>query len=330
VSARIIDTRQGRATVLDAADFDGRGLINLRGRASMRYPKRSYTLKTVDELEDPWTTSILGMPKESDWILYAPYPDKTLVRDVLAYELSNQIGRWAPRTRFVELFLSESGDRISRRDYMGVYVFEEKIKRDKNRVNVANLGPEDNTEPALTGGYIFKKDHSDSGDIDQMFQREITAYRFPGTRRTRPAVRSAMSATIPYPWRGSADTAMSTRKSTGFSGKKSSGAPSLFAISTSLTSEALRSRFQCAKNQYTVIKHRRKFRMLFVLDPPKWPGLPWPAGSPAVAPYCSAGGRTSLLPPIGVRRNDPNREGAPSPPSRAGRGCSDDRVLRRR
>jgi hypothetical protein len=170
VSARIIDTRQGRATVLDAADFDGRGLINLRGRASMRYPKRSYTLKTVDELEDPWTTSILGMPKESDWILYAPYPDKTLVRDVLAYELSNQIGRWAPRTRFVELFLSESGDRISRRDYMGVYVFEEKIKRDKNRVNVANLGPEDNTEPALTGGYIFKKDHSDSGDIDQMFQ----------------------------------------------------------------------------------------------------------------------------------------------------------------
>jgi hypothetical protein len=105
------------------------------------------------------------MPKESDWILYAPYPDKTLMRDVLAYELSNQLGRWAPRTRFVEIFVSETGRKIARRDYLGVYVLMEKVKRDKHRVNVQKLGPEDNTEPALTGGYIFKKDHSDRGEM---------------------------------------------------------------------------------------------------------------------------------------------------------------------
>jgi len=161
-SARFIDTQRGRASILGTADFDGRALINLRGRASLRYPKRSYTLKTVDASEDMATFSILGLPKESDWVLYAPYPDKTLMRDVLAYELSNQIGRWAPRTRFVELFLNESGGKVSRRDYMGVYVFEEKVKRDKSRVNIANLGPDDNAEPKLTGGYIFKKDHSDT------------------------------------------------------------------------------------------------------------------------------------------------------------------------
>jgi hypothetical protein len=161
-SARIIDTRRGRASIIGAADFDGRALINLRGRASLRYPKRSYTLKTVDESEDVATFSILGLPKESDWVLYAPYPDKTLMRDVLAYELSNQIGRWAPRTRFVELFLNESGGKVGRRDYLGVYVFEEKVKRDKNRVNIANLGPDDNAETKLTGGYVFKKDHSNN------------------------------------------------------------------------------------------------------------------------------------------------------------------------
>jgi hypothetical protein len=163
-SVRFIDTLRGRASIPGAPDFDGRASVNLRGRASLRYPKRSYTLKTFDANEDAAVFSILGMPKESDWVLYAPYPDKTLMRDVLAYELSNRLGRWAPRTRFVEVFVNESGGKLGRRDYLGVYVFEEKVKRDKNRVNVANLNPDDNAEPKLTGGYLFKKDHSDNGD----------------------------------------------------------------------------------------------------------------------------------------------------------------------
>lgn len=166
-SLRTMVPANGRTSLQTAADFDGRALINLRGRASLRYPKRSYTLKTVDARDDMAKFQVLGLPKESDWVLYAPYPDKTLMRDVLAYDLSNQIGRWAPRTRFVELFLNESGGRVSRRDYMGVYVFEEKVARGKNRVNIAGLGPDENSEPALTGGYIFKKDHGD-GEVGPM------------------------------------------------------------------------------------------------------------------------------------------------------------------
>jgi hypothetical protein len=169
VSTRIIDPRGGRATMLGGANFDGRALINLRGRASLRYPKRSYTVKTVDANEDMATFSILGLPKDADWVLYAPYPDKTLMRDVLAYELSRQLGRWAPRTRFVELFLNERGGNISRRDYLGVYVFVERVKRGKHRVNIANLDPDDNAEPLLTGGYLFKKDHGDNGDAGPMW-----------------------------------------------------------------------------------------------------------------------------------------------------------------
>ena len=102
------------------------------------------------------------MPKDSDWVLYAPYSDKTLMRDVLAYELSNKMGRYAARTRFVEVFLNRSGSKLSKRDYAGVYVFEEKIKRGKDRVNIQKLTPEDNSEPNITGGYIFKRDHTTS------------------------------------------------------------------------------------------------------------------------------------------------------------------------
>ena len=40
----------------------------------------------------------------------------------------------------------------------------EKIKRDKNRVDIEELAPDDNAEPEITGGYIFKKDKLDSGE----------------------------------------------------------------------------------------------------------------------------------------------------------------------
>ena len=172
---RIIDAGEGRSSLAGKPNFEGRALINLRGRASLRYPKNSLTVKTVDELDDPLKVSLLGFPRHSDWVLYAPYPDKTLMRDVLAYELSNRMGRYAPRTGYVEVFVTENGRRLTRRDYAGVYVLEEKIKRGNGRVEVKKLGPEDCAEPELTGGYIFKKDHSSSGDMGQ-----ANAGGFPG------------------------------------------------------------------------------------------------------------------------------------------------------
>src|SRR5205823_12906657 len=78
----------------------------------------------------------------------------------LAYEWRNKMGRYAPHTRFVDVFVSSSG-KLTMEDYLGVYVFEEKIKRSKERVDIAKLGPEDAKEPEISGGYIFKKDHLD-------------------------------------------------------------------------------------------------------------------------------------------------------------------------
>ena len=176
-TARVIRPQNGHATPLGPADFDGRGHINIRGRASLRYPKHSYTLKILAEDDDAAKVSILGMPPESDWILYAPYPDKTLMRDVLAYEMSLQLGRWAPHTQFVEVFVNDGGTKLSRRDYVGVYVFEEKVKRDLNRVALEKLDRSDHSEPAITGGYIFKKDHSDNVDMGPATQAGFPAYQ---------------------------------------------------------------------------------------------------------------------------------------------------------
>ena len=57
------------------------------------------------------------------------------------------------------MFVNESRGKLSKRANKGVFVLEEKIKRSKDRVNLQKLSTNDNAEPNITGGYIFKKDH---------------------------------------------------------------------------------------------------------------------------------------------------------------------------
>ena len=159
-AVRFIEAEAGGRTVLAGpANFEGRAVVKVRGYTSRRYPKHSFTVELRDAFDDSVHAPLLGLPKDSDWVLYAPYPDKSLVRDALAYELSNELGRYASRTRFVEVFVNETTNRLSRVHYAGIYVLEEKIKRGEHRVNVQKLSPADKAEPAITGGYIFKKDH---------------------------------------------------------------------------------------------------------------------------------------------------------------------------
>ncbi|MHC4463830.1 MAG: CotH kinase family protein, partial [Planctomycetota bacterium] len=163
--AGFIDTTTGgRARITDSPDFIGRAGINIRGKSSVSFPKKQYHLETWGEYDQDKDVSILGFPAESDWVLQGPYSDKSLMRNVLSYQWSNDVGRYAVRTRFIEMFLNTDGGEILLSDYVGVYVLMEKIKRNKNRVDIAKLDSIDNTEPDVTGGYIIKKDKFDSGE----------------------------------------------------------------------------------------------------------------------------------------------------------------------
>ncbi len=161
VRAQFFDATDHRATLGAKPDFEGRATLHLRGHTTMLLPKKSFTLHTIDAQSHQTKVALLGLPKEEDWVLYAPFEDKTLMRDVLAFELTRRMGHYAPRTRFVELFLRESRGDVSLSDYAGVYVLIEKIKRGKERVDIAKLQPDDRAEPAITGGYIVKRDHAD-------------------------------------------------------------------------------------------------------------------------------------------------------------------------
>jgi hypothetical protein len=132
-------------------DYDGLIGIEYRGSSSQAlFDKKSFGFETWDQDENDLDTAILGFPSESDWILYGPYSDKTLMRNKLTFDLFSFTERYSSRTKYVEVVLNGQ--------YHGIYLFMEKVKRDKNRVDIANLKPEDNEGEELTGGYILKLD----------------------------------------------------------------------------------------------------------------------------------------------------------------------------
>lgn len=131
-------------------EYEGSIAIKRRGQSSLIFPKNGFAIEMKDEFGEDMDTSFLDFPREEDWVLHGPYSDKTLMRNVLAMHLANTVDGYHSRTRYVELFINDN--------YEGIYVLMEKIKRDKNRVDIANLNPEDIEGDELTGGYIFKID----------------------------------------------------------------------------------------------------------------------------------------------------------------------------
>lgn len=150
----------GVSRPIGAVDLADRLGFRVRGRSSRVWDQRSYTLELWEAgADDDRSAPVLGMPAESDWVLYGPWTvDRTLLRNAFLYALSNRLGHYAPRTRFVEVFMQSAGKPIAATDYRGVYTLMEKVKRDPQRVNIANLRPTDALAPAITGGYLFKVD----------------------------------------------------------------------------------------------------------------------------------------------------------------------------
>lgn len=136
--------------------------IEIRGSSSQQFPKKSYGFETRDDANEDVDVSLLGFPEEEDWVLYAPYSDKSLVRNHLIYELSNEMGRYASRSKLADVYINDS--------YKGTYVFMEKLKRDSHRIAINKLNDDENTGEDLTGGYIIKLDKAD-GSIEDLYTR---------------------------------------------------------------------------------------------------------------------------------------------------------------
>ncbi|NMB83583.1 MAG: T9SS type A sorting domain-containing protein [Ignavibacteria bacterium] len=136
--------------------YDGKIGIEIRGHSSQMFNKKQYGIELRDQQGNDIKVGLLGMPEESDFVLNASYIDKTLLRNVLTYKISNDMGRYASRTQYCELIING--------DYRGIYILQEKVKRDKNRINIKKMSANDISGDPLTGGYIVKIDRVDPGD----------------------------------------------------------------------------------------------------------------------------------------------------------------------
>ena len=136
-------------------DYEGYIAIRYRGSSSFNISdKKPYSFRPIDKpLEDGGTkqkVKILGMGKDNNWALLAPYSDKSMMRDLLAFEVSRPWMEYTPQGRYCEMFLDGT--------YYGVYILTEVVSKGKHRLNLPDPGLEGDT---ITGGYIMEVNRTD-------------------------------------------------------------------------------------------------------------------------------------------------------------------------
>ncbi len=140
--------------------------VEYRGSTSYRLSdKKSYGIETRDKSGNAFDVSLLGFPAENDWVLIGDVYnitdkymfDPTLLSNFVAYSLAQNMGQYASRNKFVELEINGQ--------YMGLYLFAEKLKRGKERINIAKLSDAASKEPSISGGYILKIDKTAGSDV---------------------------------------------------------------------------------------------------------------------------------------------------------------------
>ena len=122
------------------------GGVRERGNYSRSFPKKPYRIK-FDKKQH-----VLDAPaKAKKWTLINNYGDKTLMRNLLAFELSHRMGMpYTPYGRAVDVLLNG--------EYKGCYQLCDQVCVGKNRVNITEMTPQDISGSALTGGYFFEID----------------------------------------------------------------------------------------------------------------------------------------------------------------------------
>ena len=190
VMMQVFEPKNGVASPINAPDFAMRGRFKRRGSSTEGLEKVSLAVEAWDEYGDDKDLSLLGLPEESDWVFYAPnFFEPVMIHNPFMYQLSRDIGRYASRTRFAEVYLNTSGGAVSSSQYWGIYVIEEKIKRDDDRVDIHNLQPEHLNPPEVTGGYLLKIDRSDPGDSPFSAAGQSINYVDPKGEEIRSAAR---------------------------------------------------------------------------------------------------------------------------------------------
>lgn len=125
----------GSSEFMDTDILEGK--IRGRGHSTWKLDKKPYRIRLEDSVP------IMGMPKNRDWILIANHDDKSLMRNIVAYDMGRELDFvWTGTQYPVDLFVNG--------EYRGVYAFGEHREISQHRINI-----------------------DDSNDIDRGFVLEV-------------------------------------------------------------------------------------------------------------------------------------------------------------
>ena len=137
--------------------YDRKARMNYRGSSSLNFVKKSYAFcpggdmcGDVEKGLDYVITEKVNMfnlgASDKDWVLYAAAADPSLMRNRIVFDTyAAMTNKWGVKSMFVELVVDGN--------YKGVYVFMDKITKNKNRVNIT-----------AADGFIVKFDKTDTAD----------------------------------------------------------------------------------------------------------------------------------------------------------------------
>jgi len=128
--------------------------IRGRGNASWGFPKKPYRMRLFNK------ASLVGHPAtERNWTLINNYGDKTLMRNLLAFDLSSRYELvYTPAGTPVNVFLNG--------EFKGCYQLCDHIQVAENRVGITEMKKGDISGEALTGGYLIEVDaYADTEDF---------------------------------------------------------------------------------------------------------------------------------------------------------------------
>ena len=131
--------------------------IKGRGHASWGFPKKPYRLKLKNKV------NLLGFPaKERNWTLINNYGDKTLMRNLLAFDVSKRFG-------MAYTSVGIPVDVILNGEYKGTYNLCDHIEVANNRIEIRKMTFADMVLPDLSGGYLLEIDAYAGQDEDPWF-----------------------------------------------------------------------------------------------------------------------------------------------------------------
>lgn len=162
--------------------------IRVRGNSSRTFDKVGYLFKFTDDAGMERKLEVMGIEKDSTWVLHGPYLDKTLMRNYMWYNLAGQIMEWAPDVRYCEVFLDH--------EYQGLYVMAEQISMGEGRIEMTKYDGKSNIS-----SYIVCADRESVNDVQYL--DNFTSYalringklevKYPGASRITPELTEYIS-----------------------------------------------------------------------------------------------------------------------------------------